>query len=62
MSVMEMGNIVARVGIEPTSLASQASVLTITLPKLRDGPLPICRLGSFPERSVQTNILVSLEL
>ena len=48
MGVVIMGN-VPRAGIEPTSLAFQASVLTITLHKA-----PTCLCGSLPQRSVQT--------
>ena len=63
MGVMEMGNIVLRVGIELTSLAFQASVLTITPPRLCDVttlPTPTCLCGSLPERSLQTDTLLPL--
>ena len=36
LGVMKMGNIVLRAGVEPTSLAFWASVLTITPPMLPD--------------------------
>ena len=47
-----MGNIVHRVGIEPTSLAVWASVLTISPPKLPGGtmlPTSAYLRGSQPE-------------
>ena len=49
---MKMGNIVSRAEIEPTSLAFQASVLTIKPPRLHDVttvPTPTC-LCSFLRR------------
>ena len=52
-----MGNTAPRVIIEPTSLAFQASVLTITQPRLSDVTtlrMLTCLYGSLPERSVQT--------
>ena len=54
---MKIGNIMPRVGIEPTSLAFQAIVLTITPPRLPDVailPTPTFPYGCLPERSVQT--------
>ena len=36
MDMMNMGNSVPKVGVEPTSLAFEASVLTISPPKLPD--------------------------
>ena len=36
MGVMRMGNIAPRAGIEPTSLAFQVSVLTMTSPRHTD--------------------------
>ena len=55
MGVMRMGNIVPRAGIEPTSLAFQVSVLTITLPRLHDVTmLPMPSMGSLLKSSVQT--------
>ena len=45
MSVMKMGNCVPIVGIEPTPLAFQVSVLTITPPRLPAVtmlPIPTC--------------------
>ena len=56
MGVMKMGNIVARVGIKCTSLAFQASVLTITpnrIPDVTTISMHICQCSSLPERSVQ---------
>ena len=65
MSVMKMGNIAPRVGIEPTYLAFKASVLTV----LPSGQLDLTILhvvtglcSSLPEKSVQTTTLVLLEL
>ena len=61
----EKGNIVPTAGIEPTSLAFYASVLTITPPSLADVntlQTHTCLCGSMPDRSVQTTSLVSLEL
>ena len=63
-SVMKMGNMVLRAGIEP-NLVFQASVLTITplrLPDVTTLPTHTCPCKSFPERSVQTTTLVPLEL
>ena len=37
VGMMKMENIPPKVGIEPTSIAFQASVLTITPPRLPDG-------------------------
>ena len=57
MGVMKMGNIVPTVGIEPTSLAFQASVLTITPPRFPHVtilPTPTCLCGSLLEKSAQT--------
>ena len=62
-----MGNIVPRVGIEPTSLAFRTSVLNITSPRLPDVttlPMPTCLpvyLPSLPERSVQTTTITTLK-
>ena len=58
--VVKLGNIVARVGIEPTSLRFQANVLTITsagLPDITTPATPTYLYGSLPERSVQTTTL-----
>ena len=55
VDAMKMGNIVPRAGIEPTSLAFQASVLTITLHRLPDVttiPTRPCLCSSLPERAV----------
>ena len=51
-----MGNIVPRTGFEPTPLAFQASVQTITQPSLDVIILstPSYLRDSLPERSVQT--------
>ena len=54
---MKIGNTAPRVGIEPTSLAFWASVLTITprrLPDITTIPAPPCLCSSVPQRSVQT--------
>ena len=45
VGVMKMGNIAPRAGIEPTSLAFQARLLTIIPPRLPDVttlPMPTC--------------------
>ena len=50
---MKMGNIVPRAGIEPTSLAFRASVLTISprsLSNMSHIPVPTCLCSSLPER------------
>ena len=50
-------HIVPRAGIEPTTLAFQASMLTITPPRFPDVttvPTPTCLCSLLPERSVQT--------
>ena len=47
--VIKMGNIVSRAGIKPTSVAFQASLLTIKPPRLSDVtmlPTPIWLLAS----------------
>ena len=63
---MKMGNITSRAGIEATSLAFLASVLTIIPPTpLADvniHPTPTCLCVSLLERSVQTITLFGLEL
>ena len=54
---MKMGNIAPRAGIEPASLAFQASLLTITQHSLVDITIlatPTCLCSSLPERSVHT--------
>ena len=54
-----------KMGIEPTSLAFKASVLTITLPRLPDVttlPMPTRLCSTLPDRLVQTTTLVLLEL
>ena len=56
-----MENIVPRTGIEPTSLAFPASVLTITPPRLSDVttvPTPTNLCGFLPERLVQTTSII----
>ena len=60
---MKMGNIVSKVGIEPTSLAFHASVLTISPPRLPDVIMlhvyaALCLRG----QSVQTTRLDTPEL
>ena len=57
MGVIKMGNIMPRVGIDPSSLAFQASVLSITSPRLPGVttlPTPTFLCGSVPERLGQT--------
>ena len=52
---MTMGNIVPTAGIELTSLAFQASVLTFTshmLPDVTTIPTPACLCSLLPEMSV----------
>ena len=59
--VMKMRNIVPRAGIEPTTLAFRARVLTIIPPRLFDVttiPTSTCLCGSLPERSLQTTTFV----
>ena len=61
MGGMKMGNIVSRAGIEPTSFAFWASVLTISpsrLPDVTTLPIPTCLGGTLPEMSVQTTTIV----
>ena len=56
-----MGNIMPKAGIEATSLAFWASVLTITSPGLPDVtilPTHTFLFGSLPERSVHTTTLL----
>ena len=53
----KMANTAPLAGIEPTSLAFWASVLTIKprrFPYVTTLPAPTCLCGSLPERSVQT--------
>ena len=60
---MKMGNTVPRAGIEPTSLAFQASVLPFTpckVPDVTTIPTPTCLCRSLPQRSVQATTLESL--
>ena len=60
MGVMEMANIVPRMGIKLTSLVFRARAVTNTPPRLPDVTIlltPTCLSGSLPERSVQTTIL-----
>ena len=62
VGVMEMGNNVIRVRIESTSLAFQASVLTITphrFPDVTTVSVPTCSCGTLPERSVHTTTLLT---
>ena len=61
VNVMKMRNIVPSAGIEPTSLAFQASVLTITPPRLPDvTTLPTATFlhCSLPERSGLTTTYI----
>ena len=62
MGVMNMGNIVPRVGFEPTTLACQVSVLPLPHADTVRSPLYPCLCSSFPERSVQITTLVPLVL
>ena len=60
-----MGNIAPKKRIKPTSLASFASVLTITPPRSPDVtilPMPTHLGGSLPKNSVQNTALVPLQL
>ena len=60
VGVIKMGNIIPRAGLEPTSLAFQASVLPYSpcrLPDVNTMPIPTCLCSSFPQRSVQTTAL-----
>ena len=57
VGVMKVGNILPRVGIEPTYLAFEDNVPTILPARPLDLtilPTPICLCGSYPDRSVQT--------
>ena len=61
IGVMNIGNIAPTAGIEPISLAFQASVLTMAPPRLPDLanlPTRIFLCGSLPERSVQTTTVL----
>ena len=61
VGVMKMGNMTPKAGIERTSLAFRASILTITppsLPYVNTLPTPTCLRGPLPE----TITLVSVEL
>ena len=64
VGVMNMGNIVPRPGIEPTSFGFRASVLTIYhlgyLMSALYPCLPVCLCGFLPERSVQSTTLISV--
>ena len=65
LGVMNMGHKVCRVGIESTSLAFHTSVLTITptmFPDIVIVLIPTYICGSLSERSVQTTMLIPLEL
>ena len=56
-----MGNIVARAGTEPTSLAFRARVLPlhrIGFPDVTAIPMPTCLCSSLPQRSVHTTTIV----
>ena len=62
MGLMKMRNIAPRVGIEPTSLAFQANVLTVTQPRLHDDialTIPTYLCSCLPERTVHTTIVIS---
>ena len=59
IGVMKMGNM-GNMGIEHTSLAFQASILTITsarLPGVTILPIPTCLYSSLHERSVQRLVI-----
>ena len=65
MEVIQIGNIALRAGIESTSLAFWASVLTITpsrLPAVTTLAMAVCLCGFLPERSVQTTTLAIVSL
>ena len=59
MGMIKMGDVAPRVGIEPTSLAFQASVITIPpvrLPDVTTLSTPTSLCGSLFEMSAQTRI------
>ena len=61
VGVTKMGNIVPRMGIEPTCLVFQVRVLTITPPRLPDItilPTSTRLCGSLLEMSVQTTTVI----
>ena len=65
IGVMKIGNISPKAGIEQISLASYASVLTMSPPRISDVttvPMPTTLCNVLPEWSVQTTTLVPLEL
>ena len=60
MGVMKMLNIMPRAGVDPTSLALWASVITITpcrFPDVTTIPTPTSPCSSLPQRSVQPTTL-----
>ena len=62
---MKMGNTVPRAGLKPTSLAFQASVISlhhVGFPDILTIPTPTCLYSSSPQRLGQTTTLVPLEL
>ena len=61
MAVMKMGNIVPRVGIEPTSFAFRDSVLTITpsrVPDVNIRPTPTCLCDFLRKKLITTTLYV----
>ena len=65
MGVMKIGNIVPRVGIEPTSLAFGPVCYPlhhVDFPNVTTIPTPTCLCISLPQRSVWTTELIPLEL
>ena len=56
----ENGKYCARAGIEPTSLALQASALPCRLSDVTTLPTPTRLCSSFPERSVQTTTFLRI--
>ena len=65
VGVIKMGNTVPRVGLEPTSLAFQATVPSlhdVGFPDVTTIPIHTYLCGALPQRSVPTTTLVPLEL
>ena len=64
VSVIKIGNIVPRVGIEPTSLTFRASALPLrhvgSPPDVTAIPIPTCLCSSLPQRSAQTATTIIL--
>ena len=65
MGVVKMGNIVPRVGIEPTTFSFWASILTITprrLPDITILPMPTYLCAFMLYKSVQTSMYVYMKV